>query len=281
MPEALVLVLAASGTALATGLGAVPVFLLGRRADTLAPPLLGFAAGAMTVASFTGLLLPAVEEGSPLEIVVGFLVGVGFVAGARALLPPGRGFLGRSGPDAGASALVFLVLFVHSLPEALAVGTAFASDRAGLSLFVILAIAIQNVPEGTSVALPMRDAGFSAWRQFWVAIATSLPQPVGAVIAWLAVEAVSGLLPLSFAFAAGAMLAIVVVEMAPRALADRPVAAVLGALVGGATMSNCPFDSSTARKASFSHARSTSPIPRWTNVFVEPRAPVSSTGTFV
>lgn len=236
MPEVLVLLLAASGTAVATGLGVIPVVLLGRRAAALAPPLLGFAAAAMTVAAFTGLLLPAAEEGAPVAIAAGFLVGLAFVVTARRLLPPERGFLGRRGPDASASALVFLVLFVHSLPEGFAVGSAFASDRAGLSLFVILAIAIQNVPEGTSVALPMHDAGFGAWRQFWVAVATSLPQPVGAVIAWAAVEAVGGLLPFSFAFAAGAMLTIVAIEMAPRALAERPRLALLGALAGGATM---------------------------------------------
>jgi len=236
VPEVLVLILAASGTALATGLGAVPVFLLGRRAEGLASPLLGFAAGAMTVAAFTGLLLPAAEEGSPAEIVGGFAIGLSFVLVARRLLPPERGFLGRRGPDASASALVFLVLLVHSLPEGLAVGTAFASDRAGLSLFVILAIAIQNVPEGTSVALPMEEAGFGAWRQFWVAVATSIPQPVGAVVAWLAVETVSALLPISFGFAAGAMLTIVAIEMAPRALAGHPGQALLGALSGGATM---------------------------------------------
>jgi zinc transporter, ZIP family len=236
VPEVVVLLLAATGTAVATGLGAVPVFLLGRRAHALAGPLLGFAAAAMTVAAFTGLLFPAAEEGSALAIVAGFLVGVGFVLAARARLPPEHGFLGRRGPDASASALVFLVLFVHSLPEGFAVGSAFASDRAGLSLFVILAIAIQNVPEGTSIALPMEEAGFGAWRQFWVAVATSLPQPVGAVVAWLAVEAVSGLLPLSFAFAAGAMLTIVVVEMVPRALAGGAGVAALGALAGATTM---------------------------------------------
>ena len=236
MPDVVVLILAASGTALATGVGAIPVFLLGRRAAALTSPLLGFAAGAMTVAAFTGLLLPASEEGSAAEIAGGFLAGVAFVGIARRLLPPERGFLGHRGPDASASALVFLVLFVHSLPEGLAVGTAFASDRAGLSLFVILAIAIQNVPEGTSIALPMHEAGFTPWRQFWVAVATSVPQPIGAVIAWLAVEAVSGLLPISFGFAAGAMLTIVAIEMAPRALAGHPGGALLGAVVGGGAM---------------------------------------------
>lgn len=236
MPDVVVLILAASGTAVATGLGAIPVFLLGRRAAALTSPLLGFAAGAMTVAAFTGLLIPAAEEGSAVEIAAGFAAGIAFVGIARRLLPPERGFLGHRGPDASASALVFLVLFVHSLPEGLAVGTAFASDRAGLSLFVILAIAIQNVPEGTSIALPMHEAGFGPWRQFWVAVATSVPQPIGAVIAWLAVEAVSGLLPISFGFAAGAMLTIVAIEMAPRALAGHPGSALLGAVVGGAVM---------------------------------------------
>ena len=126
--------------------------------------------------------------------------------------------MGRTGPGARTSALVFLVLFVHSLPEGFAVGTAFASDRAGLSLFVILAIAIQNIPEGTSVAIPMAAAGFSRTRQFWAAVATSAPQPVGALIAFLARRADrSGLLPFSFAFAAGAMLALIVVEMLPKA----------------------------------------------------------------
>ena len=103
--------------------------------------------------------------------------------------------MGHTGPGARTSALVFGVLFVHSLPEGLAIGTAFASDRAGLSLFVIVAIAIQNIPEGTSVAIPMAAEGFSRTRQFWAAVATSAPQPVGALIAFLLVEQIEALLP--------------------------------------------------------------------------------------
>lgn len=221
MPDLLILFLAACGTALATGLGAVPVFLLGSRAAALAPTLLGFAAGVMGVAAVAGLLLPASEEGSTAEVAVGLAVGVAFLAFARRRFSPDAGFMGRTGPGARTSALVFLVLFVHSLPEGLAVGTAFASDRAGLSLFVILAIAIQNIPEGTSVAIPMAEAGFGRGRQFWAAVATSAPQPVGALVAFLAVEEITGLLPLSFAFAAGAMLALIAVEMLPAAFAGR------------------------------------------------------------
>src|SRR5206468_3357440 len=102
-------------------------------------------------------------------------------------------------------------------PEGLAIGTAWASGTAGLGLFVILAIALQNVPEGTSVAIPMQAAGFGRGAQFWGAVLTSAPQPFGALIAYALVEQVAGLLPLSFAFAAGAMLALLAVELAPSA----------------------------------------------------------------
>src|SRR3954453_13935645 len=199
MSEAAILLLAACGTALATGLGAIPVFVLGSRARALTPLLLGIASGVTGGAALVGVLAPGLEEGSGVEVVVGLSAGVGFLAWARGHFRADAGFLGRTGPDATTSALVFLVLFVHSLPEGLAIGTAFASDRAGLSLFVILAIAIQNIPEGTSVAIPMREAGFGPARQFWAAVATSAPQPVGAVIAFAAVEEVSSLLPFSFA----------------------------------------------------------------------------------
>jgi zinc transporter, ZIP family len=217
MPQVVVLLLAASGTALATGLGAIPVFLLGRRAAALTPFLLGFAAGVMGVAAIAGLLIPAFEEGSVSTVVIGLLAGLSFLLIVRRRFSVDAGFMGRSGPGARTSGLVFLVLFVHSLPEGFAVGTAFASDRAGLSLFVIVAIAIQNIPEGTSVAIPMEEAGFSRTRQFWAAVGTSAPQPVGALIAFVAVEQISSLLPLSFAFAAGAMLALIVLEMLPKA----------------------------------------------------------------
>ncbi len=237
MPEVVVLLLAASATALATGLGAIPVFLFGRRTERATPFLLGFAAGVMGVAALAGLLIPATEEGSVAEVVAGLAVGIVFLVAVSRRFGPDHGFMGRTGPGTRTSALVFFVLFVHSLPEGFAIGTAFASDRAGLSLFVILAIGIQNVPEGTSVAIPMQEAGFGRARQFWAAVATSAPQPVGALIAFLAVEEISGLLPFSFAFAAGAMLALIVVEMLPKAYARRqPLGPSVGVAIGASVM---------------------------------------------
>jgi len=237
MPDLLILFLAACGTALATGLGAIPVWFLGDRAVALTPFLLGIAAGVMGIASIFGLLIPAAEEGSVWEVLAGLFVGGVLLGMARRRLRPEAAFMGRQGPGTRTSALVFAVLFVHSFPEGLAVGTAYASERAGLGLFVIVAIAIQNIPEGTSVAIPMEVAGFSRMRQFWAAVATSAPQPVGAIIAYLAVEQVASLLPFSFAFAAGAMLSLIAFELLPQAYGQgRRLGPGLGLAAGAAAM---------------------------------------------
>jgi zinc transporter, ZIP family len=223
--ELAVLALAGSATALATGLGALPVSRLGVHADALRPALWGLTVGVMTVASIVGLLVPAWQEGSPGAVTAGLVAGSAFLLASRALLERRDVHVGRlSGAGVKRSVLVFGVLLVHSLPEGLAIGTAFASEREGLGLFVILAIAVQNIPEGTSVAIPMEAAGFPPGQQFWAAVLTSSPQPFGAVLAYLLVEQVEGLLPFSFAFAAGAMLCLVVVELAPEAFRRESIA---------------------------------------------------------
>jgi zinc transporter, ZIP family len=236
--EVATLALAGSATALATGLGAVPVFLLGPRAERLRPFLWGTAVGLMGVASIVGLLLPALDEGGTGSVAAGLATGVVFLLASRRFLHGRDVHVGKlRGAGVTRSLLVFGVLLVHSLPEGFAIGTAFASDTEGLALFVIVAIALQNVPEGTSVAIPMDGAGFGRGQQFWAAVLTSAPQPVGAVAAYLAVEQITGLLPFSFAFAAGAMLALVAVELLPQALArGGRVTATAGAAAGAALM---------------------------------------------
>jgi zinc transporter, ZIP family len=236
--DVLALLLVASATAFATGLGAVPVFFMGARAEALRPILLGTAIGAMTVASIVGLLKPALEEGSVASVAAGFVAGVLLLVAARALLGGRDVHVGElHGANVRLSVLVFGVLLVHSLPEGLAIGTAYASDQAGLSLFVILAIALQNIPEGTSVALAMDLAGFGRANQFWAAVLTSAPQPVGAVVAFLVVEQARGLLPASFGFAAGAMLALVALELVPPVLRrGRVLRAGAGAIAGSGAM---------------------------------------------
>lgn len=236
--EVALLALAGSGTALATGLGAIPVSRLGPRADEIRPALWGLTVGLMGVASIVGLLLPALDEGSTGSVIAGLAVGLLFLLASRKALEGRDVHVGLlAGAGVRRAVLVFTVLLVHSLPEGFAIGTAFASQTEGLGLFVILAIALQNIPEGTSVAIPMEAAGFSRRQQFWAAVLTSAPQPVGALIAYALVQQIESLLPISFAFAAGAMLALVAVELAPQAYRRGSMpAAVVGTLAGAVLM---------------------------------------------
>ncbi len=226
-----------TATALATGLGAIPVFLLRPRTTGWEPALWGVTAGVMSVASIVGLLRPAIHRGSAAAVVGGLVAGVAFLALTHALLGRRDVHVGQlRGVDVRTAVLVFAVLFAHSLPEGLAVGTAYASGTAGLGAFVILAIALQNIPEGTSVAIPMAEAGFSRSQQFWAAVLTSSPQPVGAAIAYALVQTVESLLAVSFAFAAGAMLALVVWDLLPRTFSPLGWRGPLGLIAGGLVM---------------------------------------------
>jgi ZIP family zinc transporter len=234
--ELLTVFLAGIATMLATGLGALPVHYLGHRAYDWHPVLVGVAIGAMSLAAVIGLLKPGLDLGSPAEVWGGALLGAVLFFAVRSGLRHHEVSLGDvRGADVKRAMLIFAVLFIHSLPEGFAVGTAFAAPDQNIGLFVILAIALQNVPEGTSVAIPMEDAGISVWRQFWAAVGTSAPQPVGAVIAYLLVDQISGLLPISFGFAAGAMLILVAIELVPDGFAPgMRTRAALGTAFGAA-----------------------------------------------
>lgn len=230
------LIIVASLTAVASGVGAIPVFALGPdRADHWRAGMVGFAAGVMSVAAVLGLLIPGFEEGPAAEVIAGAVVGVALLVALRNWLRH-RGELAIGGGGSGASLLVFIVLFAHSLPEGFAIGTAYASATAGLGLFVVIAIAIQNIPEGTSVAIPMSIEGRSAAAQFWAATLSSAPQPVGAVLAYVFVEHVEALLALSFGFAAGAMLALVARQLVPDAIRENARQGVAGIALGALLM---------------------------------------------
>lgn len=208
------MILAGLATALATGLGAVPVYLVGGRAERWRAAMSAAAALVMVVASL-GLLGPAIDDGAATAVAGGVLAGAVFVLAARRRLARSRRFGGSERAAARRSLLVFGVLFAHSLPEGMAVGAAWAADAAALGPLVVIAIALQNVPEGTAVAIPMAQAGYTRLSQFWAAVLTSAPQPLGAALAYLLVEEVRSLLPVSLAFAAGAMLAVVAAELLP------------------------------------------------------------------
>lgn len=223
--DAFWLTLAATGTALATGLGTLPVLWLGRRVASWTPALWAIAGAIMAAAAVFGLFIPAVRESGAAIAGLSAVGGAFVFGGARRRLSSRRDLhLGvMEGPGARRGILVAATMFVHSFPEGLAIGAAWATTGPE-GAFVVAAIAVQNVPEGMVTALPLREAGISGVRTFWAAVATSAPQIPGALLAFAAVETVTSLLGISFALAAGAMLALVALEVVPAVAAGPPVA---------------------------------------------------------
>ncbi len=213
-----------------TALGAAAVFLF----KSNIPPrvqkiLLGFASGVMLAASVWSLLLPALElSGSWLPVVVGFLAGIGFLLGldqltARLHLEPKPGTAGAN------SFLLVLAVTLHNVPEGMAVGVAFAGMLAGdgaitpADAFALaVGIALQNIPEGTIVAAPLRSDGCSRSRSFVYGVLSGAVEPVGAVLTILLTALLRPVLPFLLAFAAGAMVYVVLEELNPQAQTGLP-----------------------------------------------------------
>jgi zinc transporter, ZIP family len=234
MVSVLDVVAVATLTVLATGLGALPVLASASHAQRLQPWLDGLVIGVMSVAAVAGLLVPAVRHGSPASVTIGVVVGVAGLWWARSSVR--RHIPGDAGIAERAAELTFGVLLVHSLPEGLALGSAMAA-QGDVATLVVVAIAIQNIPEGTATAVTMMRAGRGPATQVGAAILTSVPQIPGAVVAFLAVDAIAAILPASLAAAGAAMLLLVGADLVPagaRSAAPRRVAS--GALAGGLAM---------------------------------------------
>ncbi|NWF80777.1 MAG: ZIP family metal transporter [Chloroflexi bacterium] len=239
-----------------TALGAAMVFLQCEPPPALLDAMLGFAAGVMIAASFWSLLQPAIElaaaQGTPpwIPATVGILLGAAFLRVADQLLPhlhPGLPTSAAEGPPTPwrQSTLLVLAITLHNIPEGLAVGVAFgaaaaAGERPALlsaAIALTIGIGLQNFPEGVAVAMPLRREGVSAGRSFQAGQLSALVEPVAAVLGAWAVQAVSQLLPYALAFAAGAMLYVVVEELIPEAQrGGRTDMATLATIVGFVVM---------------------------------------------
>ncbi|MEF8812862.1 MAG: ZIP family metal transporter [Halovenus sp.] len=230
--ENLVLVFVAGFvTALATGIGAFPFFFFDDISDRWNVVLWGLSSGIMVSASVFGLIQEGLAEGTVLEIATGMAVGVVLVIAAHEILVDAE-IDAREYEEADFKKLVLIlgILTVHSFPEGVAVGVSFADlgleggiELIGftvpvLAIFMTVAISIHNVPEGTAISIPLRTMDVSEWRMVWWAVFSSLPQPVGAVIAFAFVRLARQFLPFGFGFAAGAMIYLVLTEFIPEAL---------------------------------------------------------------
>lgn len=227
---------------LATGLGGVVVALLKTISMRTYDTLLGFAAGVMTAVATFGLVQEALDQGGVPIALVGIAAGAGFLFLLDRYLPHeherlpfvcvGPGMGRRRGHGHGApwanlafvctdpiayrrGLLLFTALTLHNIPEGLAVGTSYAAAPR-LGLLLALAIALHNIPEGMAVAGPFRACGMSRLRATLWALASGLSEPLAALLGVLFVSAFAPLLPVSLAFAGGAMLYVVSDELIPE-----------------------------------------------------------------
>ena len=219
---------------LGTMLGSAFVFLMkDEMSPRLQKTLLGFASGVMVAASVWSLLIPAIDmeaqtgKWAVLPASVGFLLGIGFLLLIDELTP--HLHIGTNTPEGPRSklsrtAMLALAVTIHNLPEGMAVGVVFAGAEQGSAsislasaVAVSLGIAIQNVPEGAIISMPMRAEGNSRWRSFLIGSLSGVVEPIGGFIVVLLASFLTPILPYMLAFAAGAMLYVVVEELIPEA----------------------------------------------------------------
>ncbi|MBR6374790.1 MAG: ZIP family metal transporter [Alloprevotella sp.] len=219
---------------LGTMLGSAFVFFMkDEMPERIQKTLLGFASGVMVAASVWSLLIPAMEmekssgAWAVLPAAVGFFLGIGFLLLLDELTP--HLHLGSSSPEGPRSrlsrtAMLALAVTIHNLPEGMAVGVVFAGAEQGVgglslasAVAVSLGIAIQNVPEGAIISMPMRAEGNSRWRSFLIGSLSGAVEPVGGLAVVLLASLLTPVLPYMLAFAAGAMFYVVVEELIPEA----------------------------------------------------------------
>jgi ZIP family zinc transporter len=219
--------LAGSVAAGATMLGTLPALFASSLSPRLQDTMLGFGAGIMLAAASFSLVLPALDTaqglgadawGSGLMVGLSLLVGAALVMGLERVLPHEHFIKGPEGGDSRRIARTWLFVFaiyLHNLPEGLAIGVAYAAD-ASQGLVVATGIAIQDIPEGLVVALALIAAGYGRRHAVLVGVASGLIEPVGAALGASVVMASPWLLPCGLGFAAGAMLFVVSHEIIPE-----------------------------------------------------------------
>lgn len=215
-----------------TSLGAGMVFFLKNQiSENVQKILTGFAAGVMVAASFWSLLQPALESSEGMgklsfaPAAVGFLVGIGFLLLLDEVTPHMHMDNQDEGPKNNLKRTTKLILAVtlHNIPEGMAVGVVYAGWLAGgtsvsqaAALALALGIAIQNFPEGAIVSMPLRAEGMPKGRTFLYGVLSGAVEPIASLITILAASAVVPVLPYFLAFAAGAMMYVVVEELIPE-----------------------------------------------------------------
>ncbi len=232
-----------------TALGAAMVFFVKEMNRAVLDGLLGFTGGVMVAASFWSLLAPGIEM-SPGEgftkvfpAALGFALGALFIFGLDKVLPHIHiNFKETEGLKTPwhKTTLLVLAITLHNIPEGLAVGVLFGGVAAGIpeasiagAVALALGIGIQNFPEGIAVSMPLRRQGVSRLKSFWYGQLSAIVEPIAAIIGAVAVTFFTPILPYALAFAAGAMIFVVVEEVIPETQLDKYTDVATLGFIGG------------------------------------------------
>jgi ZIP family zinc transporter len=232
-----------------TAFGASFVFFFKNMNRVVLDGMLGFTGGVMVAASFWSLLAPAIEmtqgEGfvKVIPAAVGFLLGAIFIFGLDKVLPHLHiNFKETEGIKSPwqRTTLLVLAITLHNIPEGLAVGVLFGGVAAGIpeasiagAITLAIGIGIQNFPEGIAVSMPLRRMGMSRWKSFMYGQSSALVEPIAGVLGAVAVTFFTPLLPYALAFAAGAMIFVVVEEVIPETQQDKNTDIATLGFIGG------------------------------------------------
>lgn len=236
-------------TWLVTALGASFVLFFKKMHKNLLDGMLGFTGGVMVAASVWSLIIPAIEmsEGNGfaqvVPTVIGFLTGSGFLYMLDKILPHLHvNFKRAEGIKTPwqRTTLLTLAITLHNIPEGLAVGVLFGGVAAGIpeatiggAVTLALGIGMQNFPEGIAIAMPLRRMGMSRTKSFMYGQASAIVEPIAGVLGALAVATFTPILPYALAFAAGAMMFVVVEEVIPEAQQNKSSdIATIGFIIG-------------------------------------------------
>ena len=243
--------LASTFTWLLTALGASLVFFVRGMNRALLDGMLGFTGGVMVAASFWSLLAPGIEM-SPgtgfikvIPAASGFAFGALFIYGLDKLLPHLHINFKETEKEGvktpwHRTTLLVLAITLHNIPEGLAVGVLFGGVAAGIpeatiggAVALAMGIGLQNMPEGLAISMPLRREGISKFKCFWYGQLSAIVEPVAAVIGALAVSFFTPVLPYALAFAAGAMIFVVIEEVVPETQRDNFTDVATLGFIGG------------------------------------------------
>lgn len=210
-----------------TALGAALVFYFRKINKTLMDAMLGFAAGVMIAASYWSLLAPAIAQAEAMDMNAALVACVGFLLGGGLLFLGDRLFGARSDDTQSSGVrrcrMLMFSITLHNIPEGLSVGVAFGALAYGIegatlqaACMLALGIGLQNFPEGTAVSVPFRREGMSRGKAFFFGQISGIVEPIAGVAGAYMVVAAREFLPYMLAFAAGAMIYVVVEELIPE-----------------------------------------------------------------